>query len=413
MQGHDQANSVGEFLKLLAIFFMVVPASIGSTQRFEIQDALRNALDNRKAVQAAKLRLEQAKLACRTIRAQPASQLLIGYSNEPAAGGSDDDLVLAGPMDLFGRLSTAKRIGKATLAEAEASYRQALLEIQSEVFDAYVHAASARELARASGELQALLEQLHDVVRRRVEGGVMSGYQLSRVGLDLEQARLRNIQRTNDAQVALRRLEALTGRTDLELAAIEFPKVLIEKFDLELLPFQTPELMLLAAQVHFAEAEVEQARNSGRPSFEVQLRRTPWQERDERFGMRLQLSIPVFDRGRVASETQAAKKQLEAAQKLLADAIALAQGEVRNLQAELEAAKGQVAGYELLVAKAKELENRLRPGLTERATTLVEVLDATRTLKDLEQMLIEARTRQAVTQARLIRAAGNLLAVNP
>lgn len=406
-------TSVGDFLRTLPIFCLAGLAISAHAQQIGLDDVLRSARANRPVLQAASLRLSQAKLTSRALGAFPATRLLVGYTTDPETGGSDDDLVLSQPIDLFGRTNAYRRSGRALVAEAEASFRQVSLDVQTEVLEAYLSAVAAAELTKSAKAVQAVYEQLYEATRLRVEGGIAPGFHLTQVSLDLEQAKLRAEQRQSEQNAALRKLESVTGLSELREFQGAFPELVPVATDAEALKRQRPELLLLEAQTQLAEAEIAISRASGRPELELQGRRTPWQERDDRYGLRLQLSIPLFDHGRVAAETRAAGIKAEAARKAFTDAAKLAEGEVKAAQIEVASARDQVGKYEALVARAKELVNRLRPGLTEQATTLIEVLDATRVLRDLEQAYVEARTRLAEAQARLVRASGQILEVNP
>ncbi|MCL4283470.1 MAG: TolC family protein [Fimbriimonadaceae bacterium] len=400
-------------MRTLTIFCLAGVAIMAHAQQIGLNDVLRSARANRPLLQAANLRLSQSKLTSRALGAYPATRLFVGYTTDPETGGSDDDLVLSQPIDLFGRTSAIRRSGRALVAEAEASFRQISLDVQTEVLEAYLNAVVSSELAKSARAVQSVYEQLHEATRLRVEGGIAPGFHLTQVSLDLEQAKLRAEQRHAELEAALRKLESSTGLTELREFQGGFPDLVAIQADSEVLRRQRPELLLLQAQAQLAEADIEIARASGRPELELQGRRTPWQERNDRYGLRLQLSFPLFDHGRVASETKSAGMRAEAARKALDDATKLAEGEVRASQIAVKSASDQVGKYEALVGRAKDLVNRLRPGLTEQATTLIEVLDATRVLRDLEQAYVEARTRLAQAQARLIRASGQILEVKP
>ncbi len=406
-------TSVGDFLRTLSIFCLAGIAISAHAQQIGVDDVLRSARAKRPLLQAASLRLSQSKLTSRALGAYPTTRLFVGYTSDPESGGSDDDLVLSQPIDLFGRTTAFRRSGRALVAEAEASFRQVSLDVQSEVLEAYLDAVASSELAKSAKAVQLVYEQLHEATRQRVEGGIAPGFHLTQVSLDLEQAKLRAEQRQAELNAALRKLESSTGLSELRDFQGGFPDLVAIQTDTETLKRQRPELLLLDAQAQLAEADIAIARASGRPELELQGRRTPWRERNDRYGLRLQLSIPLFDHGRAASESKAAGLRADAARKALGDSIRLAEGEVAAAQIAVKSANDQVAKYEALVGRAKELVNRLRPGLTEQATTLIEVLDATRVLRDLEQAYVEARTRLAEAQARLIRASGQILEVKP
>lgn len=411
---HDGAmTSLEMILKPLYLLCLAAIAASSTAQQAGLNDVLSAARTHRPLLQSASLRLSQSKSMARAVGAYPATRLFLGLTTDPETGGSDDDLILSQPIDLFGRTSAFRRSGQALVAEAEANYRQAALDLQTEVVDAYLEAVSATALAKSAEAVLAVYEQLHEATRLRVEGGVAPGFHLTQVGLDLEQARLLAEQRRAEALASLRRLESVSGLAELQELRDESPTLASPASDLATIRRQRPELLLLDAQARIGDADLAIARASGRPELEIQARRTPWQERNDRYGLRVQLSFPLFDHGKVASESRAAAQRAEAARKALDDALRLAEGEVKAAQIEFESASAQVVKYEALVSRAKDLVDRLRPGLTEQATTLIEVLDATRVLRDIEQAHVESKARLAHAQARLVRATGLILEVNP
>lgn len=392
----------------LAVAPMLVRAQ---AEALTLEQAIASARAQRPAFEAARLRVVQANLSRRALGAFPTTRLFVGYSSDQEVGGSDDDLVLAQPIDIFGRTSAARASGTAIVMRAEAEFRAVSVEVQSQVVDAYIEASASAELARTAASVQEGLERLYEATRLRVEGGVAPGVQLTRVGLELEQAKLRSDRRQAELQANRQRLGTLIGK-DYTLVSVQaVPELPISEAKEAVLLSQRPDLLLLTADVLIAEADARIARLEGLPVFELQARRTPWQERDQRYGIRLQLSFPIFDYGRVRSETKAAQTKAEAARKALADASKLASGELAAARIEMSAAKQQVGRYEALVSTAKDLVERLRPALTEQATTLIEVIDATRTLRDVEEALVEARQRLAQAQSRYLRAAGQIIEV--
>lgn len=392
------------------VCFPVLVSGQGAPQ-FSIDDALRSARSSRPAFEAARLQLDQTRQKSRALRAGQPTRLSLGYTGDQETGGSDEDLVVSQPIDLFGRTDARRRLASALTAKAEATYRESALRVQTEVLDAYLDAAGAAELAQSAAASQVVVEKLYEATRLRVEGGVAPGFHLTRVALEVEESRLRAAQLQGEAESAARKLAFTVG-----LSAPQRVDRIPELPELGAGPEirkQRADLLLLAADVDLAEAEYGLAVAEGRPELEVQGRRTPWQERDARFAVRVQLSLPLFDHGRIKGETRAAAAQREAAKKALEDASLLAEGEVQAARTQLNALADQVRKYDDLVARAKQLVDRLQPGLTEQATTLLEVLDVTRALRELEEARVEARIRWSRAQARLIAAAGHLIEVHP
>lgn len=398
-------------MKSLQTFCFLALSAIAGAQPITLDQAIRSSRANRPALESARLRVEQANLTRRALGSYPSTRLSLGYGSDPETGGSDDDLVLSQPIDLFGRASAHRRTGTALVSIAQAAYRQVSLDVQSEVVSAYVEAATSAELFRSAQAVQAVYERLYEATKARVDGGIEPGFHLTQVSLDLDQAKLATEQRQSEAEANLQRLSSIMGLESQAVIGGDLPSIEVGEVDEAKLLQQRADLHLLAAEVQAAEAEVGIARLGNMPELELQGRRTPWQEREDRYGLRVQLSIPLFDFGRARSETKSAATKADAARKALADATKLALGDVRAARTEALAAKNQVAKYAALVAKAKELVERLRPGLTEHATTLLEVLDATRVLRDLELAYVESKARSARAQARYLKATGQLLEV--
>lgn len=400
-------------MRIFQTFFLLAFAACAIAQEVSLTDAIRSGRAKRPAFEAARLRIDQANLSRRALGAFPTTRLSLGYTSDLEVGGSDDDLVVSQPLDIFGRTGALRRSGNALVAQAEASYRQVAADVQSEVVAAYIEASTSRALVRSAEAVEAVYAQLYEATRLRVEGGIAPGFHLTKVSLDLEQAKLTTEQRRSEAAANVEKLAALIGHTEGGLAVGDLPPIETSEVEEALLARQRADLQLLAADVQAAEAEAGIIRLGSMPELELQGRRTPWQERDDRYGLRVQLSIPLFDYGRVRSETKAANVRADAARKALEDATKLATGELRAARIERDAARTQVEKYQGLVVKAKELVDRLRPGLTEQATTLIEVLDSTRVLRDLEEAYVEARARLARAQARYLKATGQILEVTP
>lgn len=387
-----------------------ITAAVSPRLPSTLDQALQTARAHRPALEAARLRVLQAERLYRASGAFPATTLSVGYSSDLAVGGSDEDLVLAQPIDVFGRGAAARRSAEAGLALARAEHRRVAIQVQGEVIQAYIGAAAAEELVESAVGAEQTLTQLYEATRLRVEGGVAPGVQLTRVSLDLDQARLTVQRRRTEAEGANARLRSTVGEGDI--GAPRLPQSLIAMDPARKLSLQRPDLLLLAAEVQAARAEANQISVSARPIFEVQARKTPWQSADDRFGVRVQLSMPLFDSGVNRAEAKAADIRAEATMRALDDAARLAKGEVLAAEVEMRGARAQVERYAALVAEARELVARLRPGLTQQATTLIEVLDATRALREIEQAHVEARERRARAEAEFLRATGVLLEVS-
>ncbi|MBC8063638.1 MAG: TolC family protein [Chlorobia bacterium] len=398
---------------VLLVAFASVHLAQSQENKLSLDRALALARANRPSISAAQLRVKSARLLRKSMGAFPATRLSVGYTSDPAVGGSDDDLVLTQPLDFFGRTSTAIAVGNAGILRAEAELQQVVAEIQAEVVDTYSEAAAAKALAESAVQSQDIAQRLADAMKILVEEGRAAGVQLMRVNIEVERSRLAANQRNAEYRASLERLSGLLAVPVNQVAVPGFAEIQVELIEPAALPRNRFDLLLLAADVRAAEADVRVARLSSLPELEIQGRRSAWQDRDSRYGARIQLNIPLFDYGRSRAETNAAKTKTEAANRALADATRIAESELSAARIELTGAQEQLQRYQTILDSARKLVDISTVGFKEKAITLVELLEGTRALREVEEGFVEARLRLAKAQARYLRASGRILELQP
>lgn len=393
---------------LIAYFTL---AAIGvQAQTLTLPEAVAQARSSRASVQAARIKLEQARLARRALGAAPTTSLLVGYTNDLRVGGSDEDLVLSQPVDLFGRTSAMRRTGDALVLQAEANLRQTELDLQSDVVTLYVEGVAATSRLAIARDAEEAAARLLEAVKGLVEGGKLPGVQATRVSIELERAHATRKHREAELAAARRRLLAAIGDGG-GVTADAFPDLPVAEVSVAELISWRADLLTLSAEISAAEADARVARTSRLPQLELQGRRSPWQESDPTYGGRIQLTFPLFDYGKSRAEEGAASKRAEAARKAMADAQRIARGEIDAAKLEVAGAVEQVKSLEMVVATSRDLVSRTQTGLREGANTLIDVLDAARALREIEESLVEARVTLATAQARYLRATGSLIEV--
>lgn len=378
-------------------------------QSISLDDALNGARANRQTVQAARLRVDQARLSRRALGSFPGTTLFLGYSSDPRVGGTDDDLVLSQPIDIFGRTAAARSTGDALVLQAEAAYRQTLADLQNEVVLVYSETAASKERVRIAKSSEELAARLVEATRGLVEGGKLPGVQATRASIELERVRASRELKEAELRGNQVRLAATIGNAEAEAFDASFVNLSSSEVSDVLLASQRADLLALSAEVRAAEADARVAKQSRLPQLELQGRRTGWQDADAAFGARIQLSFPLFDSGRSKSEVSAATRRSEAARRALEDAIRIARSELKAAAIEIAAANTQVSRLESVLSTTQELARKTEGGLREGVNTLLDVLDAFRALREIEEAIVEARLTLATAQAKLLRATGTLL----
>lgn len=371
-------------------------------------DALKLAGANRPALRAAKLSIEQAKSSSKAIGALSPTMLFIGASSRSELGPNDQDLQLSKPLYLFGKRGAAKQVGEAGVQLALAEYISVASALQGEVLTAYAEAVASQHQKEVSDELLSIAEGLMKATKRRFDEGKVAETQVTRAAIELERAKQAAELSSADLKASLERLSGQLG-TDASKMAIQS--------DAKIEPLVNPgiegraDLLVLKSQIQVAEAEAGVARNSNRPDLNAMIVRSPFSNDPGYFGGRLQLSWPIGDNGRSRNETNAAKKRAEVAQKLLDDSTQRAKAELKAAQIALEARQSRIVRYEAILASARDLVAKSQKGYSEGFGTQIDVLEATRALREVEKELVEARQQLSLAVIAQYRASGFLAEV--
>lgn len=371
-------------------------------------DALKLAGANRPALKAAKLSIEQAKSTSKAAGALSPTMLFMGASSRSELGPNDQDLQLSKPLDLFGKRSAAKQVGEASVQLALAEYIAVASALQGDVLTAYAEAVASQHQKEVSDELLSIAEGLLKATKRRFDEGKVAETQVTRATIELERAKQAAELSSADLKASLERLSGQLG-TDASRMAIQS--------DAKIEPLVNPgidgraDLLVLKSQIRVAETEAGVARNSNRPDLNAMIVRSPFSNDPGYFGGRLQLSWPIGDNGRSRNETNAAKNRAGAAQRLLEDATQRAKAELKAAQIALEARQSQIVRYEAILASARDLVAKSQKGYSEGFGTQIDVLEATRALREVEKELVEARQQLSFAVIAQYRASGFLAEV--
>ena len=387
---------------LLAASFCQAQAQISAT------DALRLASQNRPALAASRLGVEQARLSARALGALPPLNLAVGASSRSEVGATDQDFALTQEIDLFGRRRASGRIGEAEIQHALATYRREASLLQSEVLTAFATAVSANHQSEVAKELLVVSEGLLNATNRRFDEGKVAELQVTRATIEYERAKQTRELKDADYRAAITRLASLLGVPPDDLSVV--PDASIEPVENPSL-MDRPDILEIKAEVAKATAEAGLARTASRPEFSLQVVRSPWANDRGYFVGRAQLSWNLWDHGRIRHEVKAASLRADAATKTLADATARAEQELAAVQIELRSRQARIESYEAILASAKDLVGKSQKGFSEGFGTQVDVLEATRALREVEQELVEARQQLALAVIKQYEAVGYLVEV--
>lgn len=393
-------------MKPIILICISLVCAASQAQQLNLTDALKEAAENRPALKSARLSIDQAKLSSRALGTYSPTVLGVGGSSRGEVGATDGDLFLSQPIDIFGRTNANRRLGRAGVRVAEANFRGVMLDLQSDVLTAYFEAVSTAQLSNAADELLKVADGIQKATVRRFEEGKIAEVQVTRAGIEFTRAQQSSLLHKAQLSASLKRLSGLIGTPVSELdlnANLSAGQV----GDLTM----RPDLLLLIADVESAEAEAGIARKGSLPELEIQARRSPWNDRDVFFGGRIQLTWSLYDHGRSRFETQSAKKKADAARASYEDARKRAVSELEANAIELAVAETQVKAFAGLLESARDLVEKSQKGFSGGVLTLIDVLEATRALREVEQELAEAKLSLNLAHVSRYRISGTLMEV--
>ena len=157
------------------------------------------------------------------------------------------------------------------------------------------------------------------------------------------------------------------------------------------------------------EARQAQARALGRqllPSVELQARRSSFFGRDGSYALRAVVTLPLFDFGAIKSAKRAAEADARAQAATLTLLQQQATAQVESARVQLEQNRQNVARYrEQLLPLTLDLLRKTQIGYAQGASTYLEVLEAQRTLKQVQtdylQALVGVQNGQTALDAAL------------
>lgn len=387
---------------LLASAFCQAQTQISAT------DALKLASQNRPSIAASRLGVEQARLSARAFSSLPPLNLAVGASSRSEVGATDQDLALTQEIDIFGRRRASVRVGEADVQLALATYRREAGLLQSEVLTAFAIAVSASHQREVATGLLEVAEGLLNATKRRFDEGKVAELQVTRATIEFERAKQARELKDADYQAAMTRLASLLAVPRGELSVV--PDAAIAPVAIPSI-MDRPDILEIKAELAKASAEAGYAKATSRPEFSLQVVRSPWSNDQGYFIGRAQISWNLWDHGRVRNEVKAANLRAEAAAKALSDATGRAEQELAAVQIELESRQVRIMSYEAILVSAKDLVVKSQKGFSEGFGTQVDVLEATRALREVEQELVEARQQLAFAVIKQYEASGYLVEV--
>ncbi len=398
-----------------------------------IQKIIETALNNNRDLRVASLNVERARAVYRIQRAE-----LLPTVNAVGSGGKErvpGDLsstgksytakyysvslgVFSWEIDFFGRIRSLKERALEEFFATEEARRSAQILLVSEVANAYLTLAGDREalqLAKSTLETQ---QAAYDLIRRRYEKGIATALDLSQAQTQVDAARVDIARYTNQAAQDENALNLLVGSPvpsallPEALSNVTPPKEISPGMSSEVL-LDRPDILSAEHLLKASNANIGAARAAFIPRISLTTAIGTssaelsglFKAGSDTWNYSAQIVLPIFD-ARTWSALTVTKVDREIALAQYDKAIQAAFREVADALAVEGTVEDQLAAQQSLVNAFAETYRLSNLRYIKGVDSYLGVLDAQRSLRVAEQLLIAFRLARIANQVRLYAVLG-------
>jgi cobalt-zinc-cadmium efflux system outer membrane protein len=355
-------------------------------------------------------RAETAAVAAREAEAELYPNPSLSWEREDipsAAGSREDTFALALPIDVSGRRGARAALARSDTHAAAAHEARSRSAAAVRALATFYAALSADLRVAIERQSAVRLREFVRVLNRRQEEGTASGYERTRLEIELELAE-------SDLRRAESEADAL--RTDLMLLlALEAPPselrgaltVSTPPSQGERSTRQLPSVAMTQASAREARAAVENASSAWVPSVTVQggLRTTNGDASRYGYLAGVVLDIPVFSRGQDLRSLARAQEQLARARRQASERASRAEA-VRAAQRLSRAQRALARFSEATGDRLERLGRASEAGYREGTRSITELLDAERARAEVERERLELLSAVKAAELALRAARG-------
>ncbi|WP_372016794.1 efflux transporter outer membrane subunit [Tistrella mobilis] len=347
-----------------------------------------------------------------------------GSSGGQLANTFSASAALSYELDLWGRLSNADRAQRAQLLQTVANRDAVRLTVAADTANAYLQLRALDLQLEIARRTLSAREQTLELQQAQYEAGTIDALDLAQARSERESTRARIPQLEGSRDQAANALGVLLGRTPAELIGkdVERGVALDVLPDAPVPPLGLPsELLLRRPDVAVAEQQIAAAAaNVGvaRAGYFPQISLTASAGRQSSeladflsngagiWGLALALTGPIFDFGRTDAQVEAAKSRYEQTAISYRQTVRTAFQDVLDALASRTAAMGQLEAQDAQVAELQRTVELARLRYDAGYAAYLDVLDAERTLLDVELSRVTTRQNLYVASVNLYKALG-------
>ncbi len=400
-----------------------------------VDELVARALENNPQPAIAKANLEAARQRAGSLKSlpNPVLQIVVGFvGNEEAR---DEEVLLSQPIDLFGQRRVKRKVLEAQARSADAQNELVTRALVVEVKNAATGLFAAQEAEALSAEQVEVAKAFRDAAARRAELGDVPQVQAQRAGLELLRVQNEATNARANRLIRLAVLNQLIGQAPQTPLKVELPiepallgllrtggqavstttetptrSVFTQRADLLAAQTSRPDLLSARAILESKQAQVAEIGRQRLPQFELQARRSSSFGREGSYAARAVITTPLFDLGSIRREKKAAQSEVQAQQSQIRLLESQAGVQLEQALISLDQQQATVERYRSgIVPETLDLLRKMQIGFAQGASSYLEVLEAQRTLRQVQAEYLEALVGVRTSQAQLESALGTSL----
>jgi len=324
--------------------------------------------------------------------------------------GTETTVLLSQLIPLAGKVSKRKKLAALDADLAELDYETARLDVLTNTVKAFTDVLAAQRELKITEELTALAQRFYKTVSELASAGEISPIQEKRAKVAFAQTEIRLESARRELEAAKKRLAAKWGsnRPLFDEASGDLAEVLPVPEYAYLAEFieQNPDIARWATEMERREAalKLEQSRAIPDPIVSGGYRHIS-EKGDNAFVVGLSIPIPIFDRnqGNVLEAQRMILKGLEEkknAEIMVNESLASAYKSLKISYEEIQLLKSEV------LHEAESAYESIFEGYREGKFSLIDVLDAQRTVFNTEFQYVQALRSYHVSLADVERLTG-------
>lgn len=396
-------------LSLLAATCLFSPQVYAGSQ-LELEQAYEQVLDQSPQVRAyhAKIAAAEGNRIQQSLMPNPEAVFEVeNFAGDDAMSGFDGAEYTIGvqqQLEIGGKRSRREDVADIEKQQVGQDALAAVQVLLAQTNAAYMRVAIAQERLAQADKRAVLADKMHDAVKRRISAAKASDIQHTKADLEVSAAKVEQSKAKNELSLAKATLANLMGQPSLEQSVTADLKQLSDPPEYEALMLaleNTPVSVMSQLSIQREESALGLARAESLPDPTVGLGvRRFNEEGSTAFLASVSIPLTIFNRnqGRIR-EAEANLRAAEADQDVLRLSL---NKEADELWQTLASAREEVLSYQDgLLPSAEKAYAQADDGFDQGAFTFLDLLDAQRTLFDMQKGHLDALTVFHETKAKL------------